>query len=448
MFQFGFPSLHSLGENLFQEGNAPAATGAGAAALGQLAGHARARAAHEVHQLATAHVKTITNLGIEFHASIIPTGWTTMNLDLILRPPLTTADVPGIGGRIKVEPEDFRVEEIPAYLPCGTGEFLYLWIEKRDMGAEYFQRQVARRLGIGAGEVGTAGLKDRRAVTRQWLSVPAAVEERLKDLEGDGLRVLEVCRHGNKLRPGHLHGNRFEILIRDTTLQGSVEEVLKAWSDRLGREGLPNYYGAQRFGRDAETLRMGRSLLGMEEDLTGSARPRPPRNPFLRKLALSSVQSALFNLYLARRLQDGLFRTVLAGDVLAKVPRGGMFVARDVAAEQDRFDRREIVHAGPIFGRKTMPAEGIAAEREQALLADWHLTPRSFAGFGKLMMGTRRHDIVYPEDLHVEASADGVRLRFTLSAGSYATVLLRELMKNEGADDEENLDDTAGDDRG
>src|SRR5436305_7884771 len=105
-------------------------------------------------------------------------------------PPLLTADLPGIGGQLKALPEDFDVEEIPAYEPSGAGDFLYLWIEKRSMGAEYFVRQVARRLGIPAVEVGTAGLKDRHAVTRQMVSVPATVQDRLGQLDGDGLRVL------------------------------------------------------------------------------------------------------------------------------------------------------------------------------------------------------------------------------------------------------------------
>src|SRR5262249_42863729 len=128
-------------------------------------------------------------------------------------PPLLTADLPGIGGRIKTVPEDFEVEEGPAYQPSGSGDFLYLWIEKRGLGAQFFARQVAQRLGIPAGEVGTAGLKDRHAVTRQMVSVPAAAEQRLAQLEDDGIRVLRVSRHGNKLRPGHLHGNRFRILV-------------------------------------------------------------------------------------------------------------------------------------------------------------------------------------------------------------------------------------------
>src|SRR5579862_5569207 len=115
----------------------------------------------------------------------------TEDFDPLALPPLLTADLPGIGGEIKQQAEDFEVEEIPAYEPCGQGDFLFLWIEKRDMGAEYFVRQVARRLDIPVGEVGTAGLKDRHAVTRQQVSVPASAEERLGQLEGEGIRVLK-----------------------------------------------------------------------------------------------------------------------------------------------------------------------------------------------------------------------------------------------------------------
>src|SRR5215475_7975791 len=109
-------------------------------------------------------------------------------------PPLLTGDLPGTGGRLKTVPEDFEVEEIPAYQPSGEGSFLYLWVEKRDMGAEYFVRQIAKRLGIPSGEIGTAGLKDRRAVTRQMVSVPDSVESQIEAVNGDGIRVLSVGR--------------------------------------------------------------------------------------------------------------------------------------------------------------------------------------------------------------------------------------------------------------
>src|SRR5712692_2840601 len=182
-----------------------------------------------------------------------------MVFDPLAPPPLLTGDLPGIGGRIKQLPDDFEVEEIPAYEPCGSGEYLYLWVEKRGMGADFFVRQVARRLGISPREVGTAGLKDRQAVTRQMVSVPDVGSERLAPLEGEGIRLLRVSRHGNKLKPGHLHGNRFRILIRDVA--AAVGERLQPLLARLQARGFANYYGPQRFGREGETVQLGLSLL-------------------------------------------------------------------------------------------------------------------------------------------------------------------------------------------
>jgi tRNA pseudouridine13 synthase len=376
-----------------------------------------------------------------------------MPFDPLTLPPPLTADLPGIGGRIKHAPEDFEVEEIPAYQPSGEGSFLYLWIEKRDMGAEYFVRQVAKRLGIPPGEVGTAGLKDRRAVTRQMVSVPDSVADRLDALNSDDLHVLSANRHGNKLRPGHLHGNRFRILIRDVNETAAVQ--LQPVLEGIRQQGLPNYYGPQRFGRYGETVRLGMSLLKKEPPpILADGRKANLRNPFLRKLALSAAQSALFNHYLGQRLMDSLFRRVLPGDVMAKWPFGGMFVAEDVAVEQARFDARETVTAGPIFGRKTYAAAGEAAAREAAVLAEAGLSREAFLGFGKLLQGTRRHNVIYVADLEASlaaaepdvASADvagglAVHLTFTLPGGSYATMVLREIMKNVScASDEEVAD--------
>jgi tRNA pseudouridine13 synthase len=351
-----------------------------------------------------------------------------MSLDAALCPPLLTADLPGLGGRLKVELDDFEVEEIPAYAPSGQGDFLFLWVEKRDMGAEYFARQLARRLGIGAEEVGLAGLKDRRAVTRQWVSVPARALDQLSRLDGDGIKVLQVSRHTNKLRTGHLHGNRFRILVRDAT---GDEASLDAILHRLREHGLPNYYGPQRFGRAGETVQLGMALL------RGEKPAKPVRSAFVKRLALSAVQSALFNLYLGRRLQEGLARRVLAGDVMAKLPFGGLFVAQDVETEQRRFEARETMTAGPIFGRKTFAAAADAALREAEVLALLGLAPASFAGFGKLLQGTRRHNLIYIDDLAAQREPAGLRFTFTLPAGSYATVLLREIMKTEPDEEED-----------
>jgi tRNA pseudouridine13 synthase len=331
--------------------------------------------------------------------------------------PLLTHDLPGTGGMLRTEPADFDVTEIPAYEPCGQGDHLYLWIEKTGIGPEFLLKLLARKLGISDRDIGVAGLKDRHAITRQWVSVPAMAEERIAAIDGDGLRLLSTNRHTNKLRTGHLRGNRFRITIRGADRAAPVERIL----DRIRSQGLPNYYGEQRFGRDGDTHMTGLAML------RGERIGRVP--PFKRKLVLSAVQSWLFNETLAARMHDGLLRTVLAGDVMMKWPAGGLFVAEDVLTEQARFDAREIVIGGPMFGTSMFAAAAVAAEREAAVLAWAGLTIEMFAGFGKLLSGTRRHSIVYLDDLTTEWCDDRLVLSFSLPSGSYATVLLREVMK-------------------
>ena len=344
-----------------------------------------------------------------------------------ISPPLLTADLPGIGGRIKVEPEDFVVEEIPAYVPSGEGDHLYLWVEKRDVGPEFFTRTIAERLGTHAGAVGTAGLKDRRAISRQWVSVPKECEPRLKYLDGKGFKLLNVSRHTNKLKPGHSQGNHFTIRVREADFahRNAVTVVL----DRLRSHGMPNYYGPQRFGRGGSTAALGWKCL---------AGTQPKRlRPFVYKFALSAVQSLLFNDYLARRLTDGLLRTVLPGDAMIKRPFGGLFTAEDVLAEQARFEARETVTGGPMFGTRTFPVHGTALVRETAVLAAHKLHAKSFDHFDKLMGGTRRHNLVYLDDLTATWAGPDLILDFTLPAGCYATILLKEVMKTDPEDVEE-----------
>jgi tRNA pseudouridine13 synthase len=304
------------------------------------------------------------------------------------------------------------------------------------MGAEFFLRQIARRLEISPGEIGTAGMKDRHAVTRQMVSVPAAATDNLSQLEGDGIRLLNVNRHGNKLRPGHLHGNRFRIVIREVDLNSL--EIIRPIAERIKTLGLPNYYGPQRFGRDGETVRLGLSLLAGDSNQPSAPARRIGRiSPWLRRLALSAAQSVLFNCCLANRLTDGLFRRVLPGDVMSTWPYGGIFVAKEIEIEQNRFDAREIVSTGPMFGRKMFESEAEAAQREAAVLSAAGLAQSSFLGFGKLLQGTRRKNLIYVDDLEFCAIPEGMRLCFSLPAGSYATVLLGEFMKNGKFDGDE-----------
>lgn len=334
---------------------------------------------------------------------------------------MVTVDLPGIGGRIRTVPEDFEVEEIPAYEPSGVGEHVYLWVEKRGLSADYLASQLARALRLGTRDIGMAGLKDRHAVTRQWISVPASAESRIARIQIPGLTILKVSRHANKLRAGHLRGNRFRIRIRG--VHSETASRLPALVARLQETGLPNYYGEQRFGRHGDTLRMGFDLLH------GKADHRVEQSRFLRKLALSAVQSLLYNRYLAERVRRGLLHRVLPGDVLHQRPQGGLFVAENVDAEQQRFDRREVVHTGPIYGRRMLAANHKAAELESEILQQSGLSPDMFCQFGKLLLGTRRDNLVYVDDLRAEVQGSDVLMTFSLPAGSYATVLLREIMK-------------------
>ncbi|MGE3999135.1 MAG: tRNA pseudouridine(13) synthase TruD, partial [Planctomycetaceae bacterium] len=302
---------------------------------------------------------------------------------------------------------------------------------KRDLSAEMLTQHVARLLGIGRSDVGVAGLKDRRAVTRQYISVPASCEDRIAAVESPLVRVLHSARHGNKLKTGHLRGNRFDVLIREACADAPSRAA--AIAEIIRRSGFPNYYGDQRFGHDNETLAWGLDLLTgrkSEWDIPRS------RRRFLLRLSLSAVQSAIFNEVLSRRITDGLLESVLPGDVMQVRASGGPFVVEDVPREQERFERGETVISGPMYGLKMRHPTGKAAERELAALATFGLTPGSFAARRKLLPGTRRPLLAIAQGLQVQADKQGLRCGFDLARGVYATVLLREFMKNEPATEE------------
>ncbi|MBI5760953.1 MAG: tRNA pseudouridine(13) synthase TruD [Planctomycetales bacterium] len=339
--------------------------------------------------------------------------------------PTLTPDLPGIRGVIKQQLEDFEVDEIPAYEPSGKGDFLYLWVEKIDLSAEQLTSHLAKFLKIAHQDIGMAGMKDRQAITRQFVSVPARCEPLLESIQHAGIRVLSVARHRNKLRTGHLKGNRFSILVRNCV--PGAETNAAAIADRIRQTGFANYFGDQRFGRDGETLQLGCELLRGTKTPGDIARVR---RKFLLRLALSAVQSHLFNLVLAERITDGLIDQVLAGDVMQVVESGGPFVVEDVSREQPRFDAREIVTTGPLFGPKMKQPLGDVTARESRVLEQFQLEPVAFTRYANLTSGTRRPFLIWPENLQVESERDGIRLRFTLPAGCYATVLLNEFQKS------------------
>ncbi|HTS79723.1 MAG TPA: tRNA pseudouridine(13) synthase TruD [Myxococcaceae bacterium] len=329
-----------------------------------------------------------------------------------------TAPLPGTGGRLRATPDDFEVEEIPAYLPSGQGEHLFLWIEKVGLDTPEAAARIASTLGLRADDVSWAGLKDRMARTRQWLSVPARAEPALELLAAaPDLRVLRHARHENKLRAGHLRGNRFRIRIRDAERPEAVGPVL----ERLAAQGLPNAFGEQRFGRGDTALR-GRALV------LGERLPRRP-NAFERKLYVSAYQALLFNRLLEHRLHAGTLRRALAGDLMRKTDSGGLFICREPPVDQPRVERGEIAPTGPVFGWKMERPEGDVDAAEQAVLAAEALRLDGFRRLGSIAQGARRAYAVPVNDVRWSIDGSSVELAFTLPAGSYATVLLDEVMK-------------------
>ncbi len=341
--------------------------------------------------------------------------------------PYLTSDLPGIGGVLRSADEDFVVDEEPAYLPSGAGDHVFVRIEKRGLTTPQAVRAIAGALGVPDRDVGVAGMKDRRAVTTQWLSLPPPVTpEAARALELADVRILEAARHPHKLRTGHVRANRFRLRVRglpDGAAPGLAARA-RAILDRLAEPpGAPNWYGEQRFGRDGDNAARGRELVA-------GAR-RPGRDRRMDRLMVSALQSELFNAWLAARVADGLYRRALAGDVLHK-RGGGLFDCTEPEVDEARLLAGEVVATGPMFGdRMRQPGAGTpAAEREAAILDAAGLPRDGFARVRALAEGTRRDAAVPLGEPAVAAADDGtLEVAFTLPGGAYATVVMREVMK-------------------
>ena len=335
-----------------------------------------------------------------------------------------TADLPGCGGIFKSSPEDFKVEEVPAYLPSGEpeGEHLFLWIEKRGRTTQEVARFLADALSLSDRDVSYAGMKDRQGVTKQYFCVPSKKEALMPTLKLDGMTLHTWTRHRNKLKTGHLKGNRFELKLRETT---HPEHAL-ACIRRLEKKGMPNYFGTQRFGGRGDNAALGKALL-----VDGKLETKPSR--FQRKLFLSAYQSLLFNRSLDQRLEQNVWSRVLKGDILRKTETGGMFVCDSPDEDQPRFESFEVNPTGPLFGPEMMTASGGQGELEDRLLQEEGIGRELFDRGKGETAGARRPYRVKLEDVEARVDGDVVTLAFFLPRGSYATVILREVIKSESA---------------
>jgi tRNA pseudouridine13 synthase len=396
--------------------------------------------------------------------------------------PCLTHDLPGTGGSIRNQQEDFVVEEVPLYQPSGEGTHLYLLIEKRGMPTFEVLGRLARALNRNKRDFGVAGLKDADAITRQYISIEHVSPAEVKRLDLERIRILDTTFHTNKLKIGHLKGNRFEIRIRDT-VEGALEKG-SAIMERLSRVGLPNYFGPQRFGNHGNTHLLGQSLLkrdfigfvdvllgaGREDSdeahrkmiecyqqgdyegaLTSLGRGTKYERKVLQSLSrnkgrfdravaglekrmlqfyCSAFQAHLFNRYLAQRL-DRLDR-LEPGDIAYIHRKGAAFLVEDPAPEAPRLETFEISPSGPIFASKMLRAHHEPGRLEMELLKEIGFELEEIKGLmGVRLRGARRPLRVPVTDWDIKEREDGLSVAFFLPSGSYATVVLREITKSD-----------------
>jgi tRNA pseudouridine13 synthase len=241
----------------------------------------------------------------------------------------------------------------------------------------------------------------------------------------EGVRILSIGRHRNKLRVGHLHGNHFEVLLTEVA-PGEAATITGALAE-LAAKGVPNRYGHQRFGSAGDNVEVGLAIL------RGTRRESDSRR---RKLLLSAVQSAVFNRVLDLRAQDLGLLVVRSGDILEKIDSGGQFPSTDRTADQARVDAGEVVPTAPLpGGRVRTPEPGSAARAiEDRALAELGIGPDELGQVGRSLPGTRRPVVVKVtlDEPTVTEEANGLRLRFSLPPGSYATVVLEALGVDQG----------------
>lgn len=323
---------------------------------------------------------------------------------------------PGTAARFREQPADFCVEEELGWHPDGEGEHLFLRIEKTGISTTEAVRMIAARAGLRPARVSHAGLKDRQGVCVQWLSLhlPGREDPDFSALDRERLRILEQVRNSRRLRIGAHAGNRFTITLRG--LRGMPDE----WEERLSRvtrEGVPNYFGEQRFGRNnpAEAAAW----------LAGGAAP-PGRQR--RGILLSAARSLLFNRLLSRRVAVQSWNRFLPGDVMMLEGSNSHFpsTGESVTELQGRVERGDLHPTGPLWGAGLLAVEGQVRALEETLAAECPVLCRGLEQHGLRMQ--RRSLRVLVRDLEaIGEGADTLRLQFRLPPGSYATAVLREL---------------------
>ncbi|ANR80226.1 tRNA pseudouridine(13) synthase TruD [Kosakonia sacchari] len=329
---------------------------------------------------------------------------------------------PAASGVLKANPEDFVVVEDLGFEPDGEGEHILVRILKNGCNTRFVADALAKFLKIHAREVSFAGQKDKHAVTEQWLCarVPGNAMPDLSAFQLEGCKVLEYARHKRKLRLGALQGNAFTLVLREISDRADVDARLQA----IAQKGVPNYFGAQRFGIGGSNLQG--ALRWAQSDA-------PVRDRNKRSFWLSAARSALFNQIVSERLKKTDFNQVVDGDALQLAGRGSWFVAtcEELAELQTRVEAKALMITASLPGSGEWGTQRDALAFEQQAVAD---APDLQALLVREKVeAARRAMLLYPQKLSWNWWDDvTVELRFWLPAGSFATSVVRELINTSG----------------
>ena len=318
---------------------------------------------------------------------------------------------------LKATAEDFQVDEVLDIPLSGDGEHLWLWVEKRGLNTEEAARRIAKAAGVPLRTVSYAGLKDRQALTRQWFSVqlPGKADPDLSGAENDTLKILKTSRHKRKLQRGAHAANGFTLRL---TQLNADKDALEQRLQQITRQGVPNYFGTQRFGWQGGNLGEARDY---------AARKALPEQRNVRSRLLSTARSYLFNQVLAARVADGSWQRAQVGDLLAFTDSRSFFPAGEAECSDPRLAILDLHPTGPQWGEGDSPATGLTHELEQSVAAsepdlrDWLVNAGMSQERRILRLPIGGLTWHYP-------GPDILQLEFVLPAGCFATVLVRELV--------------------
>lgn len=319
--------------------------------------------------------------------------------------------------QLKACAEDFQVDEVLDIPLSGSGEHLWLWVEKRLLNTEEAARRLAKAAGVSLRHISYAGLKDRQALTRQWFSVhlPGKADPQLSAAESDELRILEIQRHSRKLQRGAHSANGFTVRLTDLKAD---KAALETRLQTIAAQGVPNYFGLQRFGEQ------GNNLLGAFEY---AQRKELPMQRNLRSRLLSTGRSALFNRVLAQRVQSQTWNIAQVGDVLAFTTSRSFFIAGAEECQDPRLAQLDVHPTGPLWGEGELVSQEHTQQQELAVAELW---PELCAWLERANLQQERRILRLPvRELSWEFLADDcLQVQFILPPGCFATVVLREMV--------------------